>query len=158
LKNKLLVVSLKKCVLFYLTRTLILRVSLCTFGAYTLACLLLRLTASKHASEGNLRFCYQAFFIFLYHSFEKNGRANRSFTRRLVEAMGVEPMSALTMVPGTPCTVFDYTAYVTAKTRYNVHGHSVILICPYRVAESKAESYFGLYECMTHIGMHHRQD
>jgi hypothetical protein len=75
----------------------------------------------------------------------------------MVEAMGVEPMSALTMVPGTPCSVFDYTACITAKTRYNAHDYSVILICPYRIAESKAESYFGLYEFMKHIGMHHRQ-
>jgi hypothetical protein len=46
--------------------------------------------------------------------------------RRLVEAMGVEPMSALTLAPSTPCVVFTYTTCITAKTQYNAHDCLVI--------------------------------
>ncbi len=49
--------------------------------------------------------------------------------RSMVEAMGVEPMSALTMAPGTPCVVFIYTACITIKTRYNARDRLVILAC-----------------------------
>jgi len=48
--------------------------------------------------------------------------------RRLVEAMGIEPMSAEQVTPSTTCLFFDYTHTTAAKTQHYDIRQLVILI------------------------------
>jgi hypothetical protein len=57
--------------------------------------------------------------------------------------MGVEPMSAIPSLFGTPCIFFAYTACITAKAQYNTHGLLVLLVPGYKSAESTRRVLFG---------------
>jgi len=59
----------------------------------------------------------------------------------MVEATGVEPVSALRITQGTTCLVFDYTCIIQQRHRYFMHDSLMILLSATKVWNLTEESY-----------------
>ncbi len=59
----------------------------------------------------------------------------------LVEATGVEPVSALRITQGSTCLALDYTCTIQQRHRYFVHDSLMILLSATKVLNLTEESH-----------------
>jgi len=85
------------------------------------------LESFKTPSPSAFAFDNQTFLKFLANPLKKLACQLKPW-RKLVEAMGIEPMSAEQVTPSTTCLFFDYTHTTAAKTQHCCMRQLVILI------------------------------